>query len=227
MLSMPAACWLCQMPLKIAHHGICSVCLRQLQQQPPVCPRCGLLSSNLSHACGRCLLHPPVWQRLIAVTPWQLPLKTLVNRLKFYRATALSVMFARLILLRWLTEYRGHQLPRPHLLLHVPLHHRRAWQRGYNQLEDIAHQLAHWTGCRYQRTGLVRIRQGKIQHRLNAQARRRNLRGAFQVNTDVRGLHVALLDDVVTTGSTMTEISRILLSAGAASVQIWCLCRTL
>ena len=227
MLPMPAACWLCRMPLKLAHHGICCVCLRQLWQQPPVCPRCGLPSGNTARLCGRCLLRPPYWQHLLAITPWQPPLKRLVNRLKFYRATAQSVMFARLILLRWQTAHRCHQLQRPDVLLSVPLHHHRAWQRGYNQLEDIAHKLAHWTGCHYDRQGLVRIRRGKVQHHLNAQARRRNLRGAFRIKADVCGKHIALLDDVVTTGSTVAEISRILLNAGAASVQIWCLCRTL
>jgi len=215
------------MPLKLAHHGVCSLCLRQLLQQSPVCPRCGLPSGSTHRICGRCLLRPPTWQRLLAITPWRPPLKILVNRLKFYRATALAVMFARLILLRWLTAHRCHQLERPDLLLSVPLHHHRAWQRGYNQLEDIAQKLAHWTGCCYERRGLIRIRKGRIQHRLSAQARRRNLRGAFRVKTDVRGQHIALLDDVVTTGSTVAEISRILLAAGAASVQIWCLCRTL
>lgn len=227
MLPMPAACWLCQMPLNLAHHGICSVCLQPLLQQRPACPRCGLASGDRSRPCGRCLLRPPLWQHLIAVTPWAPPLKKLVNQLKFYRATALSVMLARLILLRWLTEHRRCGLKRPDILLCVPLHSHRAWQRGYNQLDDIARRLAHWTRCHYDHRGVVRIRKGKIQHHLSAVARRRNLRGAFRVRADVRGRHVALLDDVVTTGSTVTEISRMLLAAGADSVQIWCLCRTL
>lgn len=227
MLPMPAACWLCQMPLNLARHGVCSICLRQLQQQYPACPRCGLSSGYSSRPCGRCLLRPPPWQHLLAVTPWQPPLKILVNRLKFYRATAQAVMLARLILLRWLQEYRNSRLPRPDLLLCVPLHSRRAWQRGYNQLDDMARNLAHWTRCRYDQRGLKRIRKGKIQHRLNALARRRNLRGAFRVTAEVHGRHIALLDDVVTTGSTVAEITRMLLAAGAASVQIWCLCRTL
>lgn len=227
MLSMPAACWLCQMPLRLARHGICCVCLRSLLQVPSACPRCGLESGDPIHSCGRCLLRPPPWQQLIAVTPWQPPLKTLVNRLKFYRATALSVMLARLILLRWLAEYRRGGRDRPDVLVRVPLHARRAWQRGYNQLDDIARWLAHWTRCRYECRGLTRIRRGKVQHHLSAVARRKNLRGAFRVETDVRGRHIALLDDVVTTGSTVAEISRMLLAAGAASVQIWCLCRTL
>lgn len=227
MLPMPVLCWLCEMPLALARHGICSVCLRQLMTPSTCCPRCGLPGYSPRHECGRCLLRPPPWHSLMAVTPWQPPLSTLVNRLKFTHTTALANTLARLILLGWLRQRRETGQPRPAILLSVPLHHYRAWQRGYNQLEEMAHRLAHWTGCRYLPRGLSRIRAGKIQHQLSARARRKNLRGAFRLETDVRGHHIALLDDVVTTGSTAAEISRILLAHGAASVQVWCLCRTL
>ncbi|MTD29129.1 DNA utilization protein GntX [Erwinia sorbitola] len=227
MLPMPAGCWLCLMPLTLAQHGLCTVCLRQLLALPCGCPRCGLSSSQTNIECGRCLRRPPPWQRMIAVTPWQPPLNRLVNRLKFYRATALAVMLARLLLLCWLKQRRKYVLQRPDLLLTVPLHHRRAWQRGYNQLEEIASQLARWTQCRYLPRAITRIRAAHIQHHLGALARRKNLRGAFRLEIEVRGLHITLLDDVVTTGSTVAEISRLLLAHGAASVQIWCLCRTL
>ncbi|MGW8232876.1 phosphoribosyltransferase family protein, partial [Klebsiella pneumoniae] len=56
---------------------------------------------------------------------------------------------------------------------------------------------------------------------------RQNLKNAFQLEFAVQGLHIALVDDVVTTGSTVAEISRLLLRNGAATVQVWCLCRTL
>lgn len=227
MLPMPAGCWLCQMPVSLAQHGLCSACLCQLLATRDGCPRCGLSNGATSRECGRCLRRPPPWQQLIFVTPWQLPLSQLVNRLKFYRTTALAVMLARLILLCWLMQRRENGLPRPDLLLTVPLHHRRAWQRGYNQLDDMAHRLARWTQCRYLPRAITRVRAGRIQHRLSALGRRKNLRGAFKLEIDVRGLHIALLDDVVTTGSTAAEISRILLANGAASIQIWCLCRTL
>ncbi|WP_426766675.1 DNA utilization protein GntX [Erwinia aphidicola] len=227
MLPMPAVCWLCQMPLAVAAHGICSICLRGLPLRRHCCPRCGLGHHGGLRECGRCLRRPPPWGTLLAVTPWQPPLSQLVNRLKFYHGTAQAVMLARLILLSWLMRRRDQGLMRPSLLLSVPLHHHRAWRRGYNQLEDIARALARWTPCQYLPHALTRVRAGKVQHRLGALARRKNLRGAFRLETQVRGHHIALLDDVVTTGSTVAEISRILLAQGAASIQIWCLCRTL
>jgi len=227
MLSMPAVCWLCRMPLALSVQGICSLCLRQLLVATPCCPRCGLPSLHPLTECGRCLLHPPIWQRMIFVTDWQPPLREWVKQLKFFGVTALSMMLARLILLSWLTARRQGLLDKPDLLLCVPLHRKRAWLRGYNQMDDIARHLARWTGCPYAAAGVKRQRQTRIQHQLRASMRKRNLRGAFRVELAVKGLHIALIDDVITTGSTVGEISRILLAAGAASVQVWSLCRTL
>ncbi|WP_380183260.1 DNA utilization protein GntX [Kalamiella sp. sgz302252] len=226
MLTMPAACWLCQMPLVLAHHGICSFCLRALRP-PCCCPRCGLATFYPNAECGRCQRRPPSWHRLVFVAAWQPPLKDLVRRLKFFQRTALSAMLARLILLTWLTARREGRVKRPDLLLCVPLHYSRAWRRGYNQLDEMAVYLARWMNVPFIKGGLSRRKRTKIQHFLTARARRRNLRGAFRVEMAVKGRHIALLDDVVTTGSTVEEISRILLAAGAASVQVLCLCRTL
>lgn len=227
MLPMPATCWLCRMPLRLASHGLCSLCLRQLAALPVCCPRCGLASASGSSVCGACLNKPPCWQRMIFVSSWSPPVSSWVKRLKFFRATALSAMLARLLLLSWLAARRQHNLRRPDLLLCVPLHKTRAWQRGYNQMDEVARKLARWLPCRYSPAGVSRRRKTRIQHLLLATARRKNLRGAFRVEMAVEGLHIALLDDVVTTGSTVGEISRILLAAGAASVEIWSLCRTL
>jgi ComF family protein len=226
MLSMPALCWLCQLPLRMAHHGICSRCLAELPPLPPLCPRCGLPASSQQLCCGRCLLHPPAWQALICVSDYRPPLSRWIHQLKFSRVIALRVMLARLLLLSWLDAYRTRALPRPDLLLAVPLHQRRSWLRGYNQTDLLARPLAHWLGCQLS-SGLVGQRPRKVQHQLSAVQRRSNLRGAFRLDIAVHGRHIALIDDVVTTGSTAEEISRLLLAQGAASVQIWCLCRTL
>lgn len=226
MLPMPALCWLCQLPLHIAVHGLCSVCLRALPPLPVLCPRCGLPAGSPRVACGRCQRSPPAWQALVCVSGYQPPLRRWVHQLKFSRITALRVMLARLLLLSWLDARRTRGLVRPDLLLCVPLHKSRACRRGYNQAALLAQPLAHWLGCEF-RDGIRRRRRGALQHRLRASQRRSNVRGAFRLEMAVRGRHIALIDDVVTTGHTVGEIGRILLAHGAASVQIWCLCRTL
>ncbi|MCI4003791.1 DNA utilization protein GntX [Dickeya dianthicola] len=238
MLTIMAQCWLCQQPLYHSHHGICSHCRRHLPLPVTCCPRCGLPSASDTLSCGRCLQQPPPWQSLLFVSDYRPPLSTLLKRIKFQGRTELAPALARLMLLQWLARRRDTALslpaayPRPDAIVTVPLHRRRHWRRGFNQTELLARLLARWLGCAYHPTALVRVRPTVPQQTLGARSRRRNLRGAFEcrhdvVNKQVVGKRLVLLDDVVTTGSTAAEVSRVLRQAGAQQVQVWCLCRTL
>jgi len=161
------------------------------------------------------------------VTDYRPPLSTLVQALKFYRQTGLAQPLARLILLRQRQAQREWALPAPDLIISVPLHRRRAWRRGFNQSALLAKPLARWLGCRYEAQALRRVRNTPVQHHLSARLRKKNLRTAFRLELPVRDLHIVIVDDVVTTGSTVGEIAKLLHRHGAATVQVWCLCRTL
>lgn len=226
LLTITSRCWLCQQSLFLPRHGICCVCLRSLTH-PPSCPRCGLPALHPRLACGRCLLRAPVWDAVVYASDYQPPLSTLVKKYKWGGMPELAYPLARLLLLSWLRAYRQGVVVKPDYVLAVPLHQRRCWRRGFNQSDLLARLLAHWMGCRYEPLALQRCRATASQQRLNAVSRRRNLRGAFQCHLALHGQHVALLDDVVTTGSTVAEICRVLKASGAASIQILCLCRTL
>ncbi|MFC0227766.1 DNA utilization protein GntX [Serratia aquatilis] len=227
MLSILSRCWLCRQPLRLISHGICSYCLQTLPAKPCCCPCCGLPSGNPYIPCGRCLQKPPPWQALVFATDYCQPLSTLIKRFKFQRTPALAPTLARLILLHWLQAHREQHLNRPEIILAVPLQDKRCWRRGYNQSDLLARSLAHWLGCEYLPSALRRIRATSPQQQLVARLRRRNLRGAFRCDKNLAGRHVALLDDVVTTGSTVAEIAKLLQKQGVASLQIWCICRTL
>lgn len=227
MLTIPGLCWLCRMPLACPGWGICSCCLAALPVSPPSCPRCGLPAAPDVKACGRCLQEAPPWDRLIYVTAYQPPLSTLVHGYKFNGATALAQALARLILLKVLYASGRRLIPRPEIIVCIPLHARRAWRRGYNQSDLLAALLARWLKCDYQPAAIARTRSTLAQHQLGARRRRGNLRGAFRVDITVAGRHMVIVDDVVTTGSTVAEIARLLKKQGAATVQVWCLCRTL
>ncbi|WP_054177885.1 DNA utilization protein GntX [Trabulsiella odontotermitis] len=224
MLTAHSLCWLCQMPLALAHWGICSYCARTLFCPLPLCPQCGLPAANTALPCGRCLQKTPPWQRLITVNDYAPPLSRLIHRLKFSGRAELAVALARLLLLR--VRQQG-LVKTPDLLMSVPLWQRRQWRRGFNQSDLLCQPLAQWLQCRWQANALRRRRATPVQHHLSARLRKQNLKNAFQLEFAVNGLHIALVDDVVTTGSTVAEISRLLLRNGAASVEVWCLCRTL
>lgn len=227
MLSVPGLCWLCRMPLALASWGICSVCCRALFIKQTVCPQCGLPAAISGLPCGRCLQKPPPWQQLVMVNDYVPPLSSLIHRLKFSRQPEVARALARLLLLAVARAHREQGSPWPDRLISVPLHRRRRWRRGFNQSDLLCRPLARWLTCAWDSTELIRVRATPVQHQLSARRRKHNLRHAFRLELPVRGLHIAIVDDVVTTGSTVAEIAQLLLRGGAATVQVWCLCRTL
>ena len=119
-----------------------------------------------------------------------------------------------------LADYRAGECPKPDLLLSVPLYRYRQWRRGFNQSDLIIRPLAKWLRCPYDSSGLIRTRATLSQRMLSRTQRLTNLSSAFAVTRDVRGLHIALTDDVITTGATMTALSELLIRAGAAAVRV-------
>lgn len=227
MLTIASRCWLCQQPLQLAQTGFCSLCLKNLPALPGCCPRCGLPSSSTRLNCGRCLNQPPPWQNMVFASDYNGPIGRLVQRMKFSSLPELATPLSRLLLLRWLTRFRQGNVPRPDVLLSVPLHMQRYRQRGYNQSELLARPLARWLKCDYLADTLRRNRDTPPQLGLDEKQRKRNLRNAFSVDGELGGKHVALLDDVITTGSTIREITKVLLNQPIASIQVFCICRTL
>ncbi|EIC85788.1 DNA utilization protein GntX [Serratia sp. M24T3] len=227
MFTLASRCWLCQQPLQLAKHGICSLCLRQLPIIPVCCPCCGLPGGDAGQACGRCQLKPPGWQALIFAQLYQPPISTLLLRFKFSAVPELAVPLARLFLMRWLERWREGSVVRPQIVLSIPLHLRRYRQRGYNQSDLLARPLARWLGCEYFPAALQRQRATPSQQKLSERERKRNLQRAFCCTQRLAGKHIALIDDVVTTGSTISEVAKILNKEDIASLQIWCICRTL
>ncbi|HFF8550618.1 TPA: DNA utilization protein GntX [Kluyvera cryocrescens] len=224
MLTVHGLCWLCQMPLALPAWGICSRCSKTLFSKMCGCPQCGLPSASADAPCGRCLQKPPPWQRLVAVNDYLPPLSQMVHRFKFSGKAELASALARLLLLA-VRQQSG--LPPPEQLISMPLWQRRHWRRGFNQSDLLCKALTAWLPCEYHSRTICRIRPTATQHQLSARRRRQNLKNAFQLELPLQGRHMVIVDDVVTTGSTVAEISRLLLRNGAASVQVWCLCRTL
>lgn len=227
MLSFNCRCYFCGQRLYLPVHGVCCFCLKRLPQMPVCCPQCGLPAGSNKEVCGRCLIEPPLWQALIAVGDYLTPLKELLIKLKFHSQTELASILARLFILCWLEQRRSRLLIKPDVLISVPLHKRRQWRRGFNQTELLAERLSHYLACRWSPSLVDRVRSTPAQQTLTAAERRRNLSNVFLLNGSVEGANVAVFDDIVTTGSTLAEITRLLLANGAKSVQAWCICRTL
>jgi ComF family protein len=114
----------------------------------------------------------------------------------------------------------------PDLVIPVPLHPLRLRERGFNQSLEIARFVANKLQLETDWQSVKRIHHTPPQTDLSEKERRRNLQGAFSISGDLRGRHVALLDDVITTGATLTELSRLLMRQGVERVDLWALART-
>jgi ComF family protein len=172
--------------------------------------------------CGACQHRPP--PQTLAFVPflYQDTIRALIVGVKFRGRLNL----ARLLGLCLAYSAREAGIARPDLIIPVPLHPRRLQIRGYNQALEMARALSKELAIPVDADTCVRLRAITPQEDLELEARRQNVRGAFGVIAPIRAEHVALLDDVVTTGSTASEVGNALLQAGARRVDLWAVART-
>jgi ComF family protein len=194
---------------------LCAACHAALPWQGPACLRCALPLPQPG-TCGACLQHPPPLAAAHAAFDYAFPLDRLLPRLKFHGDFAAGRVLAHCMADRFAL------LPRPQAVLPVPLHRARLRQRGYDQALELARPLAHASGLPLLDGVLRRRRTTTAQSRLDAEARQRNLRDAFLVAADAAlPAHVALVDDVMTTGATLHAAANALRNAGVARVDAW------
>ena len=199
---------------------ICPGCADDLPRLPAErCPQCALPSHG-GVLCGACLKKPPRFERCEAVYRYGFPLDALVRHCKYGGAQELAELFAEALVQRLA------DLPRPDLIVPMPLHPARLRERGFNQALEIARRLGDRLNlpCRH---ACRRLRDPPPQAGLDLKARRRNLRGAFVCDEDLNGKRIALLDDVMTSGSSLNELAQAAHRAGALEISAWVVARTL
>lgn len=204
-------------------HGgldLCAACQAALPWNRRACRRCAAPLAGTDETCGACLRRPPPLQSVRAALVYSAPLDRLLPRFKFHHDLAAGALLARLVGMEMATALAGAE--RPQALLPVPLHRPRLRQRGYDQALELARPLARGAGLPLLDRGLQRRRDTAPQSTLDARQRRRNLRDAFAVPSGAElPMHVALVDDVMTTGATLHAAAAALRRAGVARVDAW------
>jgi ComF family protein len=218
---LPAHCLLCD-GRGSEKRDLCAPCAGDMAANRPCCPRCALPLVRDEPLCGVCLRRPPPFSVAWAPLLYQHPLDQLVTRFKFGRSLAAGRVLGEL-----LVEAGQSRPPAiPQLLLPIPLHASRLRERGYNQALELARPLACALGVALDHDLLRRSRQTDAQTGLDAVQRRRNVKNAFVLSGRATlPAHIALFDDVMTTGATLREAARTLLRAGVARVDVWALAR--
>ncbi|MDA7089021.1 ComF family protein [Pseudomonas sp. SA3-5] len=219
-------CLLCDEPSDSAN-SLCVSCESELPWLGARCQVCALPLPHPGMTCGGCLRRPPHFDRVEAPWRYAFPVDSLISRFKHQAKWPLGRLLGEL-LSQHLVHSFAEGLPRPDLLLPVPLAERRQRQRGFNQAALLAQWLGKQLHLPLQQHWLQRVIDTPAQQQLDAATRKRNLRRAFALapNSQVSGLHLALIDDVLTTGATAESLARLLKQAGAARVDIYCLART-
>ena len=211
---LPPRCLLCG---EAGAHGrdLCAACATALPWNRSACTRCALPLPEPG-VCGECLQRPPALTETRAAFVYGFPLDRLAPRFKFHRDLAAGRLLAELMADGLVAA------PRPEALVPVPLHRRRLRRRGYDQALELARPLARTLGIPLHADLLSRQRATAPQSELDAAARQRNLRNAFAVPPNrAMPQHVALVDDVMTTGATLRAAARALLKAGVLRVDAW------
>ncbi|OOG28095.1 amidophosphoribosyltransferase [Thioalkalivibrio denitrificans] len=219
----PPLCMVCRAP---GHDDldICAPCRCELPWFTRGCRLCArVLPEGAGPVCGACLRRPPPFDATRAAFHYGPPLDRLVAAFKYRGRLAQGRLLAQL----W-TEALSAPTPLPDLILPVPLHPRRLRERGFNQALELARPLARTLDIPLAPALIRRVVPTPPQQTLRGRERRRNVRHAFEI-APVLAAHpprsVALVDDVMTTGSTVDEIARVLKRAGVERVEVWVLAR--
>lgn len=198
---------------------VCDACQTALPRISAPCPSCALPSGGA--ICGECLRQPPAYDHAFAALAYAFPVDKLIQQLKYG---------GQLVLARWLGDMLWQTVrdaPRPDAILPMPLHPARLKTRGFNQALEIAKPIARHSGVPLAPDLARRTLDTAPQATQALDARHKNIKGAFACDADLSGQHIALVDDVMTSGATLHELAQALKRAGAARISLWVVARAL
>ncbi len=222
--ALPSQCLICR---RWQRGALCEACLSHTRRRVPRCPRCAIdLRPHPAPAhCVPCDDQTPEFDRAITALDYAQPWSTLLARLKFSEGTALARPLGKL-----LAEAVSARSTPVDFVLPVPLSTQRLRERGYNQSWLLAQAVSRQLKLPARHDLLKRAQHTERLMTLDAEQRRAHIHGVFEVPSQalplIEGRHLAVVDDVMTTGATLNEVSATLLEAGARSVSVWVLART-
>ena len=208
-------CLLCTAPS--GAHMLCADCHSSLPHIARACPRCAAPSAD--EICGECLKQVPAFDHTRAALEYAFPSDKLIQALKYGGQLALAKLFGELLY----ASLRA--TPMPDLILPMPLHPARLKQRGFNQALEIAKVLSKRFDIPLATHIAQRVVDTTPQASLPMDARHKNVKNAFACNHPLASQHIALVDDVMTSGATLNELAKVLKRAGAARVDVWVVAR--
>lgn len=227
---LPKQCPCCDRFLNEDEKGICENCLSGIRWiEPPFCTICGIpfLSRDVeNHPCSECISKKRYFTMARAIGLYEGTLRKAIHQWKYEGKDSLTPFFVK-----WIEEGFSRYWPHPlfDLLIPVPLHKSRLRHRGFNQALLLVKQLSKLTGIPYGKKVLIKNIPSIPQVDLSVVQREKGVKGSFEIGRkeDVKGKRILLIDDVYTTGATVNECSKVLILAGAESVDVLTLAHTI
>jgi ComF family protein len=222
---LPITCVLCGQTTNASQPNICPACTKDLPWIQAACLRCGLPLPSTYRVCGQCLRVPPPYQRLQGLFSYDFPVDQLILGLKFQH----HLLYARLLgslMAECCARYYTTGIPLPSMLIPVPLHKQRLRQRGFNQATELAKWVKRRLGVPIGYGCLQRVKYTEAQMELPLAQRAGNVKQVFAAKRAIPE-HVAVIDDVVTSGHTIQALSQVLQKAGAKQIDVWCIARAI
>ncbi|MEY2666978.1 MAG: hypothetical protein RLZZ384_1149 [Pseudomonadota bacterium] len=216
---LPPTCILCG-DKGDKNNDLCAACYGDLIRNRPRCYRCAsdfdVPPSLATGLCPVCTLNPPAFDETFAPFAHSQAIRHIILNLKFHHHSPSARLLGTL-----LAYYVQKVAERPDCIIPVPLHKKRYQERGFNQSIEIAKIVSTMLKIPLDATSCIRHRHTAHQVGLNGYARTENMKDAFSVNESFQAKHVAIIDDVMTTGSTVQELAMALKIAGCHRVQVW------
>jgi ComF family protein len=226
-LFFPPICVMCGSSAHSAPMDLCGDCANDLPLNKHACSICAEplpASASSNSICGQCLQKRPKFHASFCAYRYAYPIDHLVRALKFHGRLPYGRVLGELLADALKKNCSGNW---PQLIIPVPLAVERFRERGFNQAIEIARIVEMRLGIPLRPDLVTRTRATREQTGLDSKARRKNVRGAFAISEKLPAKHIAILDDVVTTGSTANELARILRRAGAKRIEVWAAARTM
>jgi ComF family protein len=216
-LILPGACFFC---LKKTNYAWCKNCEQDFILDISRCPVCARQTPH-NAVCGACLMQLPDFTSAEVLFKYQYPVNYLIKAFKFYNRPELAHCFAEILANKIIEK-----APLPKTIIPVPLHKKRQRERGYNQSQELAVQISKRLGLTLNPSLCRRIKNTDPQSTLPMKIRRKNVKDAFCLNSILIPKHIAIVDDVITTGSTINELARLLKKGGCQRIDVWAIART-
>jgi ComF family protein len=212
---LPSQCLLCSTHKQVTNN-LCRPCIKDLPWQAHTCQQCGLPLPITQPHCGNCLKANFAFDDVVSAMIYKPPIQGLMIKFKFQQGFACGKALSHLLL----SQLQSQQTIKPDYLIAMPSHWKRKCKRGFNQAHEIAKVLSKELHLPLLKKGIIRCKHTPPQAQLGSNARSQNLRHAFKV-PPLNATHVAIIDDVLTSGNTANALAKTLKNANVSRVSVW------